>query len=688
MPFLSNTTKRLGWTMHDASASSILEALSDPEQRPKAYARLLECLQTNNGSDELRLAVGRDLKEGGRTTARGFRALSVLFELDASQTVHKVLQAAEATGISSSIESLCVDVAGRIFPQAVQEVSAGLAHQPDHLLLEQQLAFAQLLSTAASHSAARHLLSALHAESWLEAALRHGDSFSELHLTSATALSKLLFTQTSQKPESLSRLAVLAQLLCDALAQLSEPSSSPLLPVIAEGLAILTLLPKPRKALFNQDKVVHRLCEPRLILPSSSTQGSDKPLPLELLQVQFSIACVLANITTYKPPTSPEESSERLRQLSLQAENSSQAAAASWEPDSVIHHRCQLLTKYGICSILDPLVRSRSLTARRRTGVALANLTCLGDTRHRGSLLQQGAAIMFLNLARQEPSTNNQPKGKEPLHPDFLLTVQGFARLLITANPALALAPQLQLEAIRVLSVLFVAQEASLLQIFEATMALTNLCSLSEEARTHFTIAIPSTLTQLDAVMLYDGDASNGHMMCRRAATQLACNLTMCEAGFAHFAGSASVSTTEAHMPNQEAQTRLHLLLALSDISDVDTRMAASACLALLTISSDVCCFLLDAATNTGDNSNMANRTIQVLQSLIQERLPGLRERGLACISNVIQRLPLLHLDSRKLVISSGWKSALGQLQGAEAADVPLLMARLDAVGAARSVSF
>lgn len=624
------------------------EALGTPAKRPLAYSRLLELLTSE---PEDLLATLKSLLEDPTQVPRALQGLSALLELDTARTLG-ILQ-------EDQLQSRIVTLAKSLLYNSASSTDSG-PEQSSALRSESQLCLAQLLSTAASQQQARPLLQSLDAEPWLESASR-SPTASPLQITSDTALAKLLLSNTSQKPENYTRLQAVARRVVASLSAVN--SSSEVFATALEGLAILTLLPQARAQLF-QSSIVSMLCTPTAFKPTGPSAT-----PKEV-QKQFSIACIYANVSSYKP-TPTDASQERLRQLAAQAQ-STEAEATAWETDQVIEQRSRALIKDGVMDVCGLLVRSVSLNTRRKTGVALANLTRC-DKATRGTLLQQGAATMFLNLARQEPS--NQPTSTETPNPDHLLSIQGLARLLITANPALALTPDLQLEAIRLLSTAISASEASLLAVFEALMALTNLCSLSEQSRSHFVGCLPANMSTLDSIMLYDDKASNGHMMCRRAATQLVCNLTMCEAGFAHFAGDANLTLEDGvapALPPSRCQSRLHLLLALCDVEDMDTRMAASAALAMLTVSPKVCCLLLE-------KEEVKDRSLEIMGGLVEDPTSaGLRQRGLACMGNLIQRLVLFSRETQERVASSRCKSALEGLKGQEGADAAPLLVHLD----------
>jgi len=129
-------------------------------------------------------------------------------------------------------------------------------------------------------------------------------------------------------------------------------------------------------------------------------------------------------------------------------------------------------------------------------------------------------------------------------------------------------------------------------------------------------------LTKIEFLMLED------HILIRRAATELTCNLV---------AGSDSVF--KKYSDGNPAKSRLHILIALSDVEDLPTRLGASGALAILTSSPDTCRSLFELECEH-------HRVLPILTTLINP-LPvsdeldvrttpdlGQVHRGVVCIRN------------------------------------------------------
>ncbi|KAJ1944219.1 class II myosin, partial [Kickxella alabastrina] len=159
----------------------------------------------------------------------------------------------------------------------------------------------------------------------------------------------------------------------------------------------------------------------------------------------------------------------------------------------------------------------------------------------------------------------------------------------------------------------------ALLMRFEALLALTNLASAppgsSHDVRGYLA-------NDLDGISLVELVLLSDHVLVRRAATELVCNLVYNEAVFERFAKGA-----DAHVPADEftpgivelpsdgegegdgassdgagyRSQRLHLLVALADVDDAATRSAAAGALAVLTSDPRCCRYLFLVHPRAGD---------------------------------------------------------------------------------------
>lgn len=109
---------------------------------------------------------------------------------------------------------------------------------------------------------------------------------------------------------------------------------------------------------------------------------------------------------------------------------------------------------------------AKTQSERAREQVARVFLALCTKPEYRGQIIQQGGAKALVPLAN-----DNTDKGK-------LCAAQALAKLAITADPNLAFPGQRSLELVRPL--LALANSRKGLHMFEASMALTNLASVSE----------------------------------------------------------------------------------------------------------------------------------------------------------------------------------------------------------------
>jgi len=215
--------------------------------------------------------------------------------------------------------------------------------------------------------------------------------------------------------------------------------------------------------------------------------------------------------------------------------------------------------------------------------------------------------------------------------------IQALAKLAITASPVQVFGPNegALFDAIRPFSVMLMHPSSNLLQRFEALMALTNLSSQSAEVGTRIA-RVDSLLNRVELLMLEE------HALVRRAATELVCNLV---------AGSEEVFGRYGGEKTAAAKSKLQVLVALCDVDDLPTRLAASGALAALTASPAACQNLVELQRERG-------RVLPILGQLVYPSIvppsdvpdsdspssqaqsdPGLVHRGVVCLRNFFLNL-------------------------------------------------
>lgn len=257
------------------------------------------------------------------------------------------------------------------------------------------------------------------------------------------------------------------------------------------------------------------------------------------------------------------------------------------DPD-FISKRVNVLGEEGITTALVALSKTESDNSKEliaRVFNALCNQQEL-----RGKIVQQGGAKVLLNLA-----LNGTEKGKRQ-------AAQGLSRIGITMNPQVAFPGQRLLEVVRPL-INQLHADFTALENFEALMALCNLASMEETVRKR--IIREQGMSRIEMFLMEE------HLMLRRAAAQVICNLVMSE---------------DIIKMHEGANDRVKFLCLLCEEEDEDTALAAAGALAMLTSASDKCC------AKVFDPSGW----LDILHTLIANPSPGVQHRGVVVIYNVI----------------------------------------------------
>ncbi|KZT51343.1 ARM repeat-containing protein, partial [Calocera cornea HHB12733] len=328
-----------------------------------------------------------------------------------------------------------------------------------------------------------------------------------------------------------------------------------------EALAHLSLTPAVREALSTNPSFLRAL----LSIPRSKDRST--------LPVLYGISVIVSNILAYRPKLVGEEAQlDRLRRmakggLARGSEKLKDEPIPRLERDEAVKDRCKRLLRAGVVPALVAMAKAGADSAGVRDGVGRAFLSLVEEKDNRGSVIQAGGAKALQAVIRPGLA---QPDAS------LLPPIQALAKLAITSSPLLLFGPtpSASFDVIRPFHLLLSDPRSSLLQQFEALMALTNLASLGPEISERIA-AQTGLLGTLDQLLLDD------NILVRRAAAELVCNLVSSELVFRRY-------TVEPGAPG-----RLHVLLALSDVDDKATRLAAAGALAMLSDSPEACTALL-----------------------------------------------------------------------------------------------
>ena len=258
------------------------------------------------------------------------------------------------------------------------------------------------------------------------------------------------------------------------------------------------------------------------------------------------------------------------------------------DPD-FITGRILTLGNEGVTTGLVALCKTESDNSKEMIA-RVFNALC-SEQEIRGKVVQQGGAKALLPL-----SLKGTENGRRH-------AAQALSRIGITINPEVAFPGQRNLEVIRPLLNQLNIDYTSL-ENFEALMALCNLASMNESTR--------QRILKEDGLVRIECFLMEQHLMLRRAAAQVICNLCLSE---------------EVIKRHEGENDRVKFLALLCQEEDEDTAIACSGALAQLTAASVICCEKVF--------SPMA--WLDILHTLIANPSPAVQHRGIVVILNIIK---------------------------------------------------
>ena len=489
---------------------------------------------------------------------------------------------------------------------------------------------ARLLSQACGHKACRSSLTA-EITQWLEAAV-HQKKDTPLRAAAAVAITKLSrgagADASVESSETYKRKADqdLVELMKGILMKGGGPET--ILDAV-EGLAYMSVEPSVKEDLSKDSPFLKKLFSFIPTRRGTASTPSDSPSH----SLIYGILNIIYHLSVYRQPLTPDqEQIMKLRQMTKPGNTSSRGPEENisdiLEDEKHVSERGRDLVKNGALNVLATAIRLADSEGIRLTvGRILLNLSVHKE--NRGKILQSGGARTLAEIIRKALSAIKlPPTGQPEVDVPVLEPIQALAKLAITSSPTQVFGPDpgAIYDAIRPFAILLTHSASSLLQRFEAIMALTNLSSQSVEAASHVAQA-DGLLTKIEFLMLED------HVLIRRAATEITCNLV---------AGSDNVF--KKYSDGNAAKSRLHILIALSDVEDLPTRLAASGTLAGLTSSPDACRSLYELERDNHKILPIFATLINPLPGSGEEPVttapdPGLVHRGVVCIRNFFVNL-------------------------------------------------
>src|SRR6266702_557581 len=482
---------------------------------------------------------------------------------------------------------------------------------------------ARLLSQAYGHKVCR-TSHTTEVNQWLEAAA-HQKKDIQLRAAAAVATVKLsrgvgadALAKSAETPPR----SALVELLKEILSEEDQDSSTD----AVEGLAYMSVDPSVKEELSKDSAFLKKLFS---FVPARR-KAPTTPLDAPSHSLIYGILNVIYNLSVYQLPlNSEQEQIMKLRRMTKPTATGPRDLVHDiLEDEQHVRERGRNLLKSGALNVLVSATRlADSQGIRLLSGRVLLNLSV--DKENRGKILQSGGARTLVEIIRKSFSVPNaSQEGQPEIDVLSLEPVQALAKLAITSSPTQVFGPDpgAIYDAIRPFAALLTHEASTLLQRFEAIMALTNISSQNAEAAGRVAKA-DGLITKIEFLMLED------HVLIRRAATELTCNLV---------AGSDSVF--ERYSDGSSAKSKLHILVALSDVEDLPTRLAASGALASLTSSPNTCHSLYELERDH-------RRIFSIFKTLIDPSSPGpesdarappdpgMLHRGVVCIRNFLVNL-------------------------------------------------
>ena len=498
-------------------------------------------------------------------------------------------------------------------------------------ILSQNLA--HLLGQACGHKSCRAIMSPQIVR-WLEfKSNQTGDPI--LRGAAAVALIKMSKGAASDGPENgtpevrIQRSDGLATMMAEIVK--SEQTSSMVDAI--EGLGYLSMEPTV-KELLSKDKIFLRklfTLVPSQKSPSPTTSDDSNPT------LVYGVLVIVCNLVTYRPRLSEEQKQmEHLKRMTKTGQRPAVVPEeiSSLENDDHVKARIHSVMQAGVLPVFSAAISSTaSLGVLVNVGKSL--LSIIEERENRGAVLQAGGAKVLQIIIKKGLTAGGGTSSDRKSHLDalYLEPIQALAKLAITSSPVQVFGPNVgaMYDAIRPLSILLQHPSSNLLQRFETVMALTNLASQSPDMASR--IASAEGLVNRVELLLFEE-----HTLVRRASMELICNLIAgSDATFERYGGEESPSPT----------SKIHVVLALCDVDDLPTRLAASGALATLTSAPSACRALvalqferhrfLPIMTQMIDPS--AAPATENGQDQPLETHPGLVHRGVVCIRNVFNSI-------------------------------------------------
>lgn len=420
-----------------------------------------------------------------------------------------------------------------------------------------------------------------------------------------------------------------------------------------EGLAYLSAESAIKETLSRDPAFLKRLFA---LVPQQKKSTSTGSIDVNATLI-YGIVLIICNLTSFRPKLTQEQQQlEKLKKMAKAGKGLEQTddTTSVLDDDEHVKSRIRLLIESGVLHVFPAAVATAdSLGVKNCVGKSILHI--VEEKENRGQVIQAGGAKILQGIIKQ--TLSSPAEGTKSKQANFssadLETVQALAKLAITAAPVQVFGPNVGImyDAIRPFSILLQHSSSNLLQRFEAIMALTNLASHGPETAEKIANA-EGLVDKVELLLLEE------HVLVRRASVELICNLI----------GGSDVVFERYSGGNPNSASKIHVLLALSDVDDLPTRLASSGALATVTASPSACSALISLQFEK-------HRFLELMTQLIDpsclpdhwaetedggqplESNEGLVHRGVVCVANVFQSI--VTPDVREKIIKEATESGL-----------------------------
>ena len=473
-----------------------------------------------------------------------------------------------------------------------------------------QPVLADMVAQAAGTKVGRELIRS-RAEEWLRGALNLKDD-PELAAVCAVALSKLNEEIVpGQEEQQDTDIMAMCDKMMDAVRKSVVATTATRSSL--EGLAVISSRPAIRQRLADDSTFLKSLVSLSPIprqkggsLPITPRASIDLNLEAEPADTAlcYGITTILVNITSLKAILSAEdEQAAKLRAMALSGKRDTSHVAQDdpLELEEAVRERVTSVIRAGGIRALTGLVRADSQVVKAGLGKLCLNV--VEDQGNRMEFIRDGGFKALSTVIREllptsdkaQPATSNETKIVA-----LLPAAQALAKLVITTPPHLLFPPPVSTTSLNSLTPLYhllCDSSSSLLQRFEALMALTNIATIEPSIATRLVQATFVPVEREGDTMWratgrevkirifnrIEESLTNDNTLVRRAATELICNLMSSEAGYLEYTATSNARTA----------SRLRLMLILTGSDDLATRLAAGGTIATITESYEACATLL-----------------------------------------------------------------------------------------------